>query len=137
MKSKNEKFFNNKTYAEILNKLDFRTHLNKMKQKFRNKKIIIYGAGILFDYISDNYDLSEFNIVAIADKRFEAAPTDFYKKFKAIAPNQMKEQKADLILIANTYPVRIKQYLDRTFKNLPPIYFWLNKPFDLYIEEIF
>ena len=137
MKTLNENLFKNKTYAEILNRLDFCAHLKPLEQKFKTKKIIVYGAGILFDFIVDNYDLSKLNLVAVADKRFETNPVETYKGYKAISPNQLQAEKADLILIANTYPVKIKQHLEKTYKKLPPIYFWLNKSIWLYVEEIF
>lgn len=138
--NKNEQFFNNKTYKEILENLHFGEHLKNLEKKFKNRKVIIYGAGILFDYICENYNLKNLNIVAIADKKFEMTPAANYKGYRAINPEQLKSEDFDILLIANNYPVKIKQFLETVvFKKekKPKIYFMLNKPLSLYVEEIF
>ena len=45
--------------------------INKLARKYKNKKIVIYGAGEYFRILKENYDLSKLNIVGIADKKFE------------------------------------------------------------------
>jgi len=141
LKTKNEQFFENKTYEQILGELKFDRHLKHFEKKFKNKKIAIYGAGIMFDYIIENYDLSGFDIIAISDKRFEYHPVDFHKGIKAYSPSELLNNKdIDVILISTLYPVGMKGYLEKVIYEgvkSPKIYFLLNKPFALYWEEIF
>ena len=42
--------------------------INKLARKYKNKKIVIYGAGEYFQILKNNFDLSNLNIVGIADK---------------------------------------------------------------------
>ena len=48
----------------------FSKRFKALENKFKNKKIVIYGAGQLFQTIIKKYDLSKLNIVVIFDKTF-------------------------------------------------------------------
>ena len=136
----NKIFFNGKTWSQILEELKFEKHLKKLSQKFKNKKIILYGTGIMLDYIVDNFDLSSFNIVAVTDIKYLTFKEESYKGYKVITPNELLNSEFDLILITTQYPVAIRNYLRKElFKNRkkPKIWFLLNKPLKLYFEEIF
>lgn len=76
---KNKEFFNGKTWIDIFQELKFEKYLTNLEKRLKNKKIVIYGAGIMFDCISNNFDISRFNIQAIADKKFENQNIDKYK----------------------------------------------------------
>ena len=136
----NKNFFNGKTWEQILNELKFEKHLKKLSKKFKNKKIVLYGTGIMLDYIMDNYDLSNFNIIAVTDIKYMTQKEEHYKNYKIITPDELLNLDFDLILITTQYPVMIRNYLIKNlFKNTknPKIWFILNKPFKLYFEEIF
>ena len=45
--------------------------LQKTVIVYKNKKIVLYGAGQFCNCVFENYDLSKLNIIAIADARFE------------------------------------------------------------------
>ena len=51
--------------------------------------------------IFSNYDLSNLNIVAVADLRFEDESKRQFFGFKCIAPNELGNIQCDVILIAN------------------------------------
>ena len=76
---RNKKFFDGKTWSEIFSDLKFEKHLEKLQKKFKNKKIALYGAGIMLDYIIQNYDMSGLNIIAAADKKFALSGQKTYK----------------------------------------------------------
>lgn len=42
---------------------------NKILNKLRNKKVIVYGAGKFFSNL--DFDFSQLNIIGIADKKFK------------------------------------------------------------------
>lgn len=95
-------------HLELLDKYKFKKQLKKLENKLKDKKILIYGSGIFFKKIQDNYDLSKLNIVAISDKKY--SPEDEYKKdfgYNIVANARIFEQEIDYILIAtlNTYNI--------------------------------
>ncbi len=137
---RNKEFFNGKTWADIFSELNFEKHLLKLQKKFKDKKIILYGAGIMMDYIVKNYDLGGFNIVAVSDKKFKLKEESVYFGYKATAPEFLAGMKADIILITTQYPYSMLRYLRKEIyvhAKMPKAYFLLNKPFLLYAEEIF
>ena len=71
MKKRNEKFFAGKTWEQVFKELNFTKHYEKLCKTLSDKKVLFYGAGLMFDYFSKNYDLSKLNIIGIADKKFE------------------------------------------------------------------
>lgn len=137
---RNKEFFNGKTWADIFLELNFEKHLLKLQKKFKDKKIILYGAGIMMDYIVKNYDLRGFNIVAVSDKKFKLKEESVYFGYKAIPPELLPDMQADIILITTQYPYSMLRYLQKEIfvrAKMPKVYFLLNKPFLLYAEEIF
>ena len=53
---------------DLTQKANFQKRVDKLAKKYKNKRVVIYGGGLLFSLITNNYDLSKLNIVAIADK---------------------------------------------------------------------
>lgn len=136
---KNETFFSNKNWEEVFSTLNFDKHYEKLCHKLKNKKVLMYGAGIMFDYFYQNYDMGKLNIVGISDKKFALDKLDKYNNYKLFAPNELIEQDIDTIIISTVYPVSVRNFLKyQIYKNkrMPKIYFLLNKPFKLYLEEI-
>ena len=58
------------TLEEHLKNCKFDKYLKKLNKKLKNKTILVYGAGSLFQYIQKNYDLSQLNIIAISDGKY-------------------------------------------------------------------
>lgn len=69
-----------------------------IKNKYFDKKIIIYGAGTLAEYIIDTYDLSQLNIVGISDRKF-MNQGDSFKGISTIPCWKLKETDFDVILL--------------------------------------
>lgn len=57
-------------YIKFLEQKNFKTRLKSLVKKFTGKKVVVYGSGVLFSVIKDNYDLSPLDIIGIADKKF-------------------------------------------------------------------
>lgn len=103
---------------KVIKKDDFRTifdclgtynRLDIIKKKYKNKKIIFYGSGLLFEELLKYYDLSEFNIVAVADKKFKKETKTH--GFRAIPPEAIIKEKPDLIVISVLYANVVEDYL--------------------------
>ncbi len=61
-------------YEDYLNyfyAVDLQSKINKLTQKYKNKPIIIYGAGIISKCIIENFDLSGLNIMGVCDRIFK------------------------------------------------------------------
>jgi len=87
-------------WQKYFEKIKEQKYINKLVKKIKNKKVIIYGAGIIAEVLLDKYDLSGLNIIGIADKRFERTnETEFYN-LKAIRPDELKNYDFDTILFS-------------------------------------
>jgi len=86
--------------------------INKLTRKYKNKKIVIYGAGQYFNVLKQNFDLSKLNIVAIADKKFETDKTKNITNYLPLAPEELKEYDYDIILVALYDDVPVMDYLE-------------------------
>ena len=103
--AKTEKLFfetikDGKKNLEFLLKNNFERRLKNLKRRFRNKKIIFYGAGILFQLMHEYFDLSGLDVIGITDIKFK--DTDNYKDFcgyPVCKPEQIPKLKPDLVLI--------------------------------------
>ncbi len=88
----------NENIEEFLNNNNFQKRIDRLAKKYKNKKIMIYGASMAFDLISQKCDLSNLNIIGIADIRFiDDAEYNGYRTFSSYT---FLEQKPDIVLIA-------------------------------------
>lgn len=138
--NKNKAFFANKSWEQVFSELKFDNHYKKLCKKLKNKKVVFYGAGVMFDFFFKKYNTEQLNIVGIADKSFVFKKPDEYKDYDLLSPEEMAAKDVDAIVISILHPVAPRNFLKyQIYKNkkLPKVYFLLNKPFELYFEEIF
>lgn len=74
--------------------------IDKLAKKYKNKKIVIYGAGEYFNILKENYDISKLNIIAIADRKFEMTKESNTTEFLPLAPQELKDVDFDIIMVA-------------------------------------
>lgn len=84
---------------KLINSLDAEKVIKKQQKKYKNKKVIIYGAGEYSQYVFENYDLSGFNIVAVADMKYKNESDEFFFSHRAISPSQIADEDYDVILL--------------------------------------
>ena len=127
-------------HYRYLKKIKFDKHLKKIKRILKNKKIVIYGTGTLFQLIYENYDLSGLNIIGISDKKYEASKEDkFFKdKFKIYAPSEISALNPDYVLVGTLYFVKLIDILEKNVLNnkkikVKPL---INKPFWEVLNEV-
>lgn len=112
----NEEYF---SYVEKLKNLNFEKKLIYLQKKYKNKKILLYGAGLFFDVIANNYDLKSYlNIVGIGDIKFTKQKIDKYKGFSTFSPEEIKKLDIDIIMPTNLSPKTIEKALKKN--NLIP-----------------
>lgn len=56
--------------------------IKKLKRKYKNKKIVIYGAGLYATEVLQKYDLSGLNIVAVTDMKYPIGLNEHQETFQ-------------------------------------------------------
>lgn len=88
-------------FLNYLKKYNAQEKINKLAKKYKNKRVVLYGAGQFAKTAFENYDLSKLNIVAIADKKFEQEGKHYFFNINCVKPYDLKKLDYDVILIAN------------------------------------
>ena len=92
----------------FLEKHKFPKIIRKLRKELKNKKIILYGAGIFFEVIMKYYDLSGLNIVAIADRRFTVHDkNETFCGYRVSSPEEVLDEKPDYLLISTKLYVKL------------------------------
>lgn len=100
-------------FIEYLEKIKLGQHLEKLSKKLRNKKIVIYGAGIFFQTIAAYYDLSQFNIIAVSDRKFsEYKKGEKFLIYPVCSPFEIDELNPDYVLVATKFFINIIEDLE-------------------------
>lgn len=104
------------SYVDYLKSLNFENKLEILKEKYADKKIILFGMGLLLDAIIDNYDLKKYlNIVGISDKRINDDKSYDYKGFNVYRPIALRALKFNVILDTGILFGDTKKYLKSNY----------------------
>ena len=105
---------------QYLEEVKFSNQLKKLEKKLKNKKIIIYGAGTLFQLIANTCDLSKLNIIGICDRKFKLIDEqNDVLGYKVIIREKLEEYKPDYILVsAYEYLPVIRSLENNYFENV-------------------
>lgn len=93
------------SFEEIMDFLkakNFQKRIDNLSKKYKDKKIILYGAGLFFNVINKNYDLSKLNIVGLVDLKFLDAQE--YQGYKAYNTDYFCNKDFDVVLISMIEP---------------------------------
>lgn len=88
-------------FKEYLKVYNTQEKIDKLAKKYKNKRIVLYGAGQFSQCIFENYDLSKLNIVGVADKIFEDDKTHEFYNLNCLKPTDLRTMDYDVILITN------------------------------------
>ena len=124
---------------QYLDYVKFEKQLKKLNKKLKNKKVLIYGAGLLFKTAQEKYDLSKLNIIGISDMRITDvdAGKDMFG-YPAIPFDKIIDAKPDYVLIATQRFLGILENFEKNvfvgtkIKVLP----FIDKPFFDLVKEI-
>lgn len=115
---------NEKQCLNYLKKNHFEKRFDYLKKKCRNKSILIYGSGLLFETIAKNYDLNCLNIVAICDKKFRHKTAVQFNniEYNVILPDDILNQKFDCVLVGTLFSSSLIKELKQNYKikNIEP-----------------
>ena len=96
----------------ILYKNKFDKTYPKLVRKMKNKKVVLYGAGIFLETIMKYFDLSKLNIIGIADKKYSIVNNEeTFFGYKTYNPAEIKDLKPDYVLMSTKFYVGIFEYL--------------------------
>ena len=91
---------------KYLEEINAQKQIDKLAKKYKNKKILMYGAGSYFQLICEKYDLSNLNIIAI-DSESNKTP------YKAIKPSEMKYYDYDVIVVSLLNDLSVAKSIDK------------------------
>lgn len=98
-------------YIKYFKKLNAQRQINKLARKYRNKKIVVYGAGLMASILFKNYDLSKLNIIGVCDKKFETTQNQTFFSYTCFSPNELKDLDFDVILVLLLQDSEIIEFL--------------------------
>ena len=103
-------------FERYLTDLNFDKQLNRLKKSLKDKRIVIYGSGELFQFINKNYDLSDLNIVGISDGKYsdEDNGKDFMN-YRIVSLNNIPELKPDYVIVAILNYIEIQYDLKNVY----------------------
>ncbi len=128
--------FYNQEHVDYLKKIKFEKRLKKLEKKLKNKKIVLYGAGMFFQDLAQVYDLSGLNIIGISDRSFCGENGSKYAfGYPRYDIENVASLKPDYILVGTLNFVDIIEDLERKFAKQIKIRPLIKKPLkDLWKE---
>lgn len=98
-------------YLKYYEDINVKRQLKSLARQYKNKKIVVYGAGLMSNLLFENYDLSLLNIVAVCDKKFVKSTEEKYYGYQAISPNDLKTYDFDAVLVLILNDTEVVDYL--------------------------
>lgn len=111
----------------------------KLKRKYKNKKIVLYGAGIYFEEVRKNFDLSQLNIIAVSDRKYENKQEltfDEVLGYNVISPYQIYTLNPDIVLLTVQEDFYIEEYICNEIYQKTKHKFKYRRFFKLTLEQI-
>ena len=88
-------------FDEYIEKYEAQKKIDKLARRYKNKRIVLYGAGQFANAIFQNCDLSKLNIIAISDRKFDEEENRNFYNLNCIPPKEIGNIDCDVILISN------------------------------------
>ena len=98
---KNYKFYemqNKEEWIDYFKTINEQKYINRLGKKYKNKRILLYGAGITAEALLETCNLSGINIVGISDIRFQQSNEQDFCGIKTIKPSLLNNKDFDTIL---------------------------------------
>lgn len=99
-------------FKDYLEKKKAQKVIDKFAKKYKDKKVVLYGAGFFANDLLRNYDLSKLNIIAVADMKFQDNLEGDYYGYKKAGPYDLLEMDFDLLLITTYDDEPVKEFLN-------------------------
>ena len=90
-----------------LYKNKFEKTFPKLIKKLKNKKVLLYGAGVYLEAIKKYFDLSGLNVIGIADRKYSfKTDENEFLGYKTYSVDDIKELNPDYVVVST------KKYVD-------------------------
>lgn len=86
-------------YLNYFYAIDLQQKINKLVKKYKNKKIFIYGAGLISRCILENFDLSHLNIIGVCDKFFKDEESKKFLGYNTYSNKSLDEIEAKICFL--------------------------------------
>ena len=123
-------------FIDLLKKINFENQLKKLGKKYAGKRILLYGAGLFFETIHNNYDLSGLNIAGISDKTKTQGNARTLYGYPAVRPEDIEKINPDVILVCVLNPVCLIESLKFDYNNKIKVAPLVNKGRAAFLREI-
>jgi hypothetical protein len=100
----------NDELVKFLVQKKFQKRIDELAQKYKNKKVMIYGVGKAFEVIAENYDLSKLNIIGLADLKFQDGGE--FHGYPTFAYDTFLKQNPDVVLIGMVLSNMAKDFFE-------------------------
>ena len=100
------------SYIDYLKSIDFDRKLEILRDKYADKKVVLFGVGLLLDAILDNYNIKDYlNVIGISDSRIQDDSTKEYKGFNLYKPLALRALNFSVILDTNILFEKTSKFL--------------------------
>ncbi len=86
--------------------------IDKIAKKYKDKKVVLYGAGFFSSDLLRNYDFSKVNVIGVADIKFQDDTEGDFYGYKKIGSYDLLETDFDLLLITTYDDEPVKDFLN-------------------------
>jgi len=100
-------------WIEYLKEVNTQKYIDQLAKKFKNKRVILYGAGMFAKILFNNYDLSKLNIVGISDKKYESSEEESFNGYKTIKPSELNNTNFDILIFTMKLYKTIEKSLNK------------------------
>jgi len=100
-------------FKEYLEKKKAQKVIDETAEKYKDKKIVLYGADLFTGDLFRNYDISNLKVLGVADKTFQDNADGDYYGYKKFGPSDLLESDFDILLITAYDDTEIKEYLKK------------------------
>lgn len=98
-------------FVKYLKNVSAQKQINKLSKKYKDKKIVLYGAGLYAQILLKNFDTTKLNIVAVCDKKYNDNSEELFCGFRTISPKELTELNCDVVLVTVIEDIAIIDYL--------------------------
>jgi len=99
-------------FKDYLERKKAQKAIDKFAKKYKDKKVVLYGAGYFASDLLRNYDFSKLNIIAVADMKFQDDTEGDFYGYKKIGPYDILETAFDILLITTYDDEPVKDFLN-------------------------
>ena len=104
------------SYVDYLKSINFEEKLKILKEKYKDRKVVLFGTGVFLDAILDTYNITEYlNVIGISDKRINEDKPSGYKGFNVYKPLALRALNFSIILDTNILFEDTKKFLQKNY----------------------